>query len=58
VNEDGDPAFQGQVVYSDNTSADSSVTLRRGSPDDDNSFVRQNTANHQGSNLPDLESGS
>ena len=34
--------FQGQVIVaaSANVSADEDVTLRRGSPDDDNSFVR------------------
>jgi hypothetical protein len=46
--------FQGQVVLADDSNITGgvdegeAVTLRRGSPDDDNSFVRQNSANNQG----------
>ena len=47
---DANLVFQGQVVLADgeNVSSDESITLRRGSPDDDNSFVRQSTANNNG----------
>jgi len=46
---DGELAFQGEVIYSDDANVDpgQSVTLRRGVPGD-SSFVRQNTANNQG----------